>query len=244
VSGEHPKISIVAPAYNEEANIERSVRSWEHLISSTGISGEIVVTDDGSRDATKTILTSLSEEYDNLSVIVFERNRGYGKALASSIEMAKGDFVVTIDSDGQFNPDDIPVLIAKLKEGDYDLVTGFRRRKNDSVLRVVADRGLNLLVRLMFGVKLRDTNCALKVVKRECFHHFSIESSGYPTPTEITLKAHQLGYKLAEVGIDHLERSGGKSSLKLMTTAWSMFRVLIYFKYKFSLFRKGIIKAL
>ncbi len=239
-----PIISIVAPAYNEEENVETSIRSWGNLLSSEKINGEIVITNDGSLDKTKSILSTLQEEFNNLTVINFDQNKGYGRALSTSIGSAAGDFIVTIDSDGQFSPDDIPALLKKQKEGDYDLVTGFRKRKNDGIFRVLADRGLNLLVRLMFRVKLRDTNCALKVIKKNCFEQFIIESSGYPTPTEITLKVHQLGFKLTEVGIDHLERSGGKSSLKLFTTAWSMFKVLIYFKFKFSLFRKGIIKSL
>ncbi len=242
MNNSRPFLSIVAPAYNEEHNIERSIRDWEVFLSSHSFSGEIVVTDDGSRDRTDTILKSLQEEYSNLVVVTFEQNKGYGEALSEAINSAGGDFIATIDSDGQFRVEDIIPLISKQREGDFDLVTGYRLRKNDGFFRIIADRGLNRFVRILFKIPLRDTNCALKLIKRDCLRQFNIEARGYPVPTEIVLKAHQMGFRIAEVGIRHLERLGGESKLKFLSTSWSMFKILIYLKFKFHLLQKKLIQ--
>jgi hypothetical protein len=132
-------------------------------------------------------------------------------------------------------------LIEDLEKGGYDCVTGFRRAKQDSIFRVLADRGLNRLVRFMFGVKLRDTNCALKVAKGELLRGLRIEARGFPTPTEILIRMQAKGYRIGEAGVSHRERAGGASKLHPWRTAWAMFRFLLYLRTKLNLFRSRII---
>ena len=115
------------------------------------------------------------------------------------------------------------------------------QKKNDSYIRILADRCLNILIRILFNIKLKDTNCALKLIKKESFESFELESLGYSTPTEIILKSNQAGFKIGETGIVHLERQGGVSKLKLFNTAFGFFKVLIYLRLKFHLKRKGLI---
>ena len=235
------KYSIVAPAYNEEENIDNTIQEWQEYIERSGLSAEIVITNDGSKDNTKKILKCLEKKYSNLQVIHFEKNGGYGRALNSSMLSAKGEWLVTIDSDGQFRAEDIQKLIKLQSEKKYDLVSGFRIKKNDSYIRIFADRCLNILIRILFNIKLKDTNCALKLIKKESFESFELESLGYSTPTEIILKSDQAGFKIGETGIMHLERQGGVSKLKLFNTAFGFFKVLIYLRLKFHLKRKGLI---
>jgi hypothetical protein len=113
--------------------------------------------------------------------------------------------------------------------------------KKDSLLRVLADRGMNLLVRAMFGARLRDTNCAIKVVKGEVLRGLRIEARGYPTPTEICLRLAARGYRLGERGVTHRERAAGMSKLHPWRTAWSFLRFLRYLRWKLKLHRAGII---
>ena len=127
------KYSIVAPAYNEEENIDNTIQEWQEYIERSGLSAEIVITNDGSMDNTKKILESLEKKYSNLQVIHFEKNGGYGRALNSSIHSAKGEWLVTIDSDGQFRAEDIQKLIKLQSEKKYDLVSASRFVKGGSM---------------------------------------------------------------------------------------------------------------
>jgi len=234
-------LSVVAPVYNEEDNIERVLRYWDEYLSKQEFDSEIIVTNDGSKDRTEAILERLSREIQRLRVFTFETNLGYGRALSNSISHSRGQYVVTLDSDGQFDLADLGALLRELKAKDLDMVTGYRRKKNDTLFRVLADRILNILVRVLFGLKLKDTNCALKLCKGEILRAFPIEALGYPTPTEILIKAGFLGAKIGEVEVAHLERKGGLSKLKPLKTGLDMIKFFIYLKYKLYLGKKRII---
>jgi glycosyltransferase involved in cell wall biosynthesis len=177
-------------------------------------------------------------------VVDYEPNRGYGYALSQAMARADGEHVVTIDSDGQFDAAEYRLLLAELRRGGYDLVTGYRKGKRDTFVRVVADRGLNVLVRLVFGLRLRDTNCALKLLRRDVAQAIEVEARGYPTPTEILVKADTLGYRIGEVGITHMERLAGQSKLKTFRTAWQMGWFLVYLKLKQVLYRARIVNRM
>ena len=233
-------LSITAPCYNERESIEKVVRYWEEVFARNGIQGEIVIGEDGSSDGTKDILHHLQTELRNLVVVDHPANRGYGYALSSAIAHSAGDYVLTIDSDGQFDAAEYALLLAEMEKG-YDVVTGYRHRKQDRLLRVVADRALNLIIRVLFRLSLRDTNCALKLFHGEVARRLTVEARGYPTPTELLVRAQTLGYRIGETGITHYERAGGKTKLKALRTSWHMLLFLAYLKYKQILFRANII---
>jgi glycosyltransferase involved in cell wall biosynthesis len=233
-------LSITAPAYNERENIEKMVTYWESVFARDGIQGEIVIGEDGSTDGTKDILRELQSQFANLVVVDHAANRGYGYALSSAIARSSGDYVLTIDSDGQFDAGEYKLLLTELDKG-YDVVTGYRRRKQDRILRVVADRVLNLIIRVLFRLPLRDTNCALKLLKGDVARRLMIEARGYPTPTELLVRAQTLGYRIGETGITHYERAGGATKLKALRTGWHMLLFLAYLKYRQTLFRMNVI---
>jgi len=235
-------LSITAPAYNECEIIEKVVTSWQDVFTRDGIAGEIVIGEDGSTDGTKGVLRALQATQANLVVVDHPANRGYGYALSSAIARSRGEFVLTIDSDGQFEAGEYKLLLDKLRQG-YDVVTGFRQRKQDSALRVFADRVLNAIIRVLFRVRLRDTNCALKLFKGDVARRLTVEARGYPTPTELLVRAQTSGYRIGEVGITHMERAGGASKLKAFRTSWQMLLFLAYLKYKQMLFKANIINS-
>ena len=131
-------------------------------------------------------------------------------------------------------------MAEKRSEG-FDVVTGFRLRKQDRPLRVLADRGLNLVVRVLFGLPLRDTNCALKLFKGDVARSLTIEARGFPTPTELLVKARTHGHHIAEVGIAHYPRLAGQSKLKVFLTGWQVFVFLVYLKLKQLLFQAKVL---
>jgi glycosyltransferase involved in cell wall biosynthesis len=220
-------LSICAPAFDEEECIEAVVSGLLAMLDREVIDGELVITDDGSRDRTPEILARMSDADPRLRVVSPGTNQGYGRALRAAIAEARGDFVVTIDSDGQFDPADVPRLLARQREGDFDLVTGHRVRKRDTPLRVGADLGLRAMVRALFGVRVRDPNCALKLIRRRWVQEAPLEADGYPTPTEIVVRAHDDGLSIADVGVAHLPRAGGTTKLRLLRTAVDAGRFLL-----------------
>ncbi|MCK4548254.1 MAG: glycosyltransferase family 2 protein [Candidatus Eisenbacteria sp.] len=236
--------SFAAPAYNESVTIEGIVRRWQRMIRDTGIRAEIIITNDGSSDNTAEILHQLADEFSNLKVVDNALNQGYGGALKDAIREARGRWIVTLDSDGQFDIAEYAQLYDTLIDGKYDVVTGYRDRKRDSFVRFLADRALNVMVRILFGVPFRDTNCALKIYRPETLQAIEIESGGFSAPTEILLKIHALGYRIGECEITHYARAGGATALKVGKTGWEFFGFLLCLKRKIRRYRRGEITEL
>ncbi|MFK7989601.1 MAG: glycosyltransferase family 2 protein [Sandaracinaceae bacterium] len=234
-------ISVVAPCFDEAEGIEAIVRAWDSLLGQQAYPSEIVLCDDGSTDATPEILARLTAELPRLVVVTLARNAGYGRALSTAIQTSVGAVVVTLDSDGQFDLADGLELARHLEEGGFDCVTGARRKKRDSVIKVAADRGLNRLVRGMFGVPFSDTNCALKAARGELLRTLRIEARGYPTPTEVVLRLDARGARIGERPVSHHPRVAGQSKLRPFRTAWAMARYLLYLRARLSLHRARII---
>jgi glycosyltransferase involved in cell wall biosynthesis len=237
-------LSVVAPVFNEEENIEDVLRYWNEVLDNAGFTSEIVLTNDGSKDKTAEILADLRKEMSRLKVITHETNGGYGRALSTSIKNSSGEWVATIDSDGQFDLKEYKILLDKAQTENLDGVTGFRKKKQDTFIRVYGDRVLNKIVRLMFNVQFKDTNCALKLLKGNLIRSINLEAKGYPTPTEIIIKSSVLGAKLGESGITHAEREGGLSKLNPVATGINFLRFLFYLKMKIGLYNKKILNIL
>jgi glycosyltransferase involved in cell wall biosynthesis len=238
-----PVLSLCAPAYNEAEGIAEVIAAWEKTVAAFGIPTEIVIANDGSTDGTGEILARLQQRYDNLVIVEQQPNAGYGRAVAAAIAGARGSQVMTLDSDGQFDPGEYPRLLPLLEQG-CDIVTGYRLRKNDRMARVLADRALNIIVRVMFGLRLRDTNCALKLMRAEAARSIRIEARGFPTPTELLVKAAAQGYTIGEVGITHYPRLAGASKLKVMRTGWHFLLFLVYLRLKLALYRRRVITSI
>lgn len=241
---EAPELSIVAPVYNEAEGIEQVVQYWLKVLQENSANAEIVLANDGSTDGTLEILENLSQKIPLLKVVSYTPNRGYGYALKTAIRASKGQWVITLDSDGQFDLADFPSLLKLQNEQQLDFVTGYRMKKRDNLFRVIADRSLNLIVRTMFSVSMRDTNCAMKLIRGDLARTLNIEAKGYPTPTEITVKLITLGAKTSEIGVHHLERLQGQSKLKFFRTIISFFRFLFYLRKKVRLYKAGILQTL
>ena len=237
-------LSVVAPVYNEEDVIEKVLVNWVEILKNTGVEPEVVLTDDGSQDKTADILGRLSKRFNELKVIRHEKNGGYGRALQTAINHSTGDYIVTIDSDGQFDLAEFKILLDQLQSENLDSVTGFRKNKQDSAVRVLADRVLNLIIRILFGISFRDTNCALKICKGDLLRSISIEAMGYPAPTELLIKLAKSGAKIGEAGINHYHRAGGRSKLKVLQVGFYMFLFLIYLRFKIFLFDRKAIQTL
>ena len=240
-AGATPDLSVAAPCYNEAESIEGVVAEWDRVLTGWPRPSEIVLCNDGSKDATAQILAGLQRRYPRLRVVSFEVNGGYGRALSAAIDATRGTWVATIDSDGQFDLADGLRLLEQAEREGLDGMSGRRMGKKAGFVHVFADRVLNLLVRSMFSLDHRDTNCALKVVRGTRLRGLRIEARGYPTPTEIVVRLLARGARLGEAGVTHRERAGGASKLHPWKTAWSFLRFLFYLRGKLKLHRARII---
>ncbi|MFN7974636.1 MAG: glycosyltransferase family 2 protein [Acidobacteriota bacterium] len=235
-------LSFVMPAYNEEGALPGTVAACTDAIAALGMRCEIVIANDGSTDGTRRVLDDLAGRTPALRVVHREKNGGYGAALSDAIDAARGELLVPLDSDGQFDPHDAAKLLGKRAEG-YDVVLGYRARKADKATKVFLDRVLRVIVRVLFGVGFTDTNCAIRLVPRSALAQITLEARGFANPTEMVLKLHARGLKIGEVAVTHRERAAGASALRSMRTSVHMLAFLVYLRLKLALFRRGIIQA-
>ena len=203
-------LSVIYPAYNEEANVRRTVEKACRALATLADTWEIIVVNDGSQDSTRQICDELAATIPGVRAIHHPANRGYGAALKSGIVVAHYGLIFFSDSDGQFEIDELRDLIGW--SGTYDIVAGYRARRNDPPHRLLNAWGWKMLVRLVLGIKIRDIDCAFKLFRRDVFRRVQIRSVGAMVNTEILAQASRFGMKIREVPVSHFPRFHGKST--------------------------------
>lgn len=157
-------LSLVLPCFNEELNIEKSVRDALAWLAREGMRAEVIVVDDGSTDGSRGILERLSREDPRVLIVSHARNQGYGLAIRSGLDRATMENAGFMDSDGQFHAEDLGLLLPHLSA--YAFVTGRRRKRADSAVRGIFGKILGLMNWMVLGVWVRDVNCGMKVFRR------------------------------------------------------------------------------
>ena len=203
-------ISVVFPAFNEEQNLEAIVRSALKVLPGLSHSFEVIIVNDGSVDRTAEVADRLASRSRHVKVVHHPRNLGYGAALKSGIDRATKDLVFFCDSDRQFTLNDLRRLLAWA--GRFDIVAGYRQHRQDPLHRRINAKGWNLLVRFVFGLKLRDIDCAFKIFHREVFERLPIETVGAMVNTEILARALHQGFTIKEVPVRHFPRRFGQQT--------------------------------
>ncbi len=201
-------VSVVLPCYNEEDSVERIVRSTRAVLGEITEDFEIIVVDDGSRDRTGEIAGRLAETCAEVKVVRHPRRRGYGNTLRSGFRAAGKELIFYTDGDGQFDVAELRRLLFLLPEAD--IVTGYRKRRQDPFYRVLNSRLYNLAVRALFAVKVRDVNCAFKLYRRKVLKDMRLDSAGAFINAEIIIKAARRGCRIRETGVSHYPRTSGR----------------------------------
>ncbi|MFP5263012.1 MAG: glycosyltransferase family 2 protein [Blastocatellia bacterium] len=207
-------ISAVLPAFNEEENIETAATRMAEALRSLGLrEWEVIIVDDGSVDDTGRIADRLAGE-DPAHVRVFHHspNLGYAEALKTGFANARHALIFYTDSDNQFDVREIKNLLPLIE--DADIVTGFRIYRFDPLTRLVLSWGFNLLVRVIFGINVRDIDCAFKLYRREVFDKVTIESKKFFVDAEVLAKAKYFGFRMVEIGVRHYPRPAGRSTVR------------------------------
>jgi dolichol-phosphate mannosyltransferase len=200
-------ISVVVPVYNEERSVALLYEELEAALEPSGESWQVVYVDDGSTDGSFAALTRLHAHHDNVRVVRLRRNFGKAAALAAGFAEATGEIVVTIDGDLQDDPSEIPRLLAKLEEG-FDLVSGWKARRRDPLTRRLPSKLFNWVAGRMSGLHLHDMNCGLKAYRAEVVHGLVLYGELHRF---IPVLAHEQGYRVGEVTVNHRPRGHGRS---------------------------------
>lgn len=198
---EKPYLSVVVPLYNEEGNVKELYQKIYEAVAKIGKPFEIIFVDDGSKDGTLEVAQSLSP----LKLISFRKNYGQTAAFDAGFKLATGEIIITLDGDLQNDPADIPLLLEKMAEG-FDVVSGWRYKRQDPWSKKIPSRIANLLRKILIHDDIHDSGCSLKAYKRECFQDVDLFGEMHRfIPAILQLD----GYKVGEVKVSHHPRIHG-----------------------------------
>ncbi len=224
-----PEISVVIPVYNEADNVIDLHAELTAALEPLGRPYEVLIVDDGSSDATLDKLLALEARDPRLRVLRLRRNFGQTAAFSAGFDHARGDVVVTSDGDLQNDPRDIPRLVARLEEGDFDLVCGWREQRHDPLSKRVPSFFANRLISWATGVRLHDYGCSLKAMRAEVVKGLRLYGEMHRF---IPAVASWMGVSVAELAVNHRPRTRGTSKYGISRTV----RVLLdLFTVKFLL---------
>ncbi len=202
-------LSIILPLYNEEESLPEMISWIDRTLDSEGLDYEIIMIDDGSTDSSWSIVNKLKKEYSRIKAIRFGRNCGKSAALHVGFGKAKGQVVITMDSDLQDSPEEIPGLIKMINEDGYHLVSGWKKKRHDPITKTIPTKLYNWATRTLSGIHLNDMNCGLKAYRKDVIK--SVEVYG-EMHRYIPVLAKAQGFsKIGEKVIIHQARKYGQS---------------------------------
>lgn len=213
------KLSVFFPMWNEQDYIERAIEAareeCEDLVSSGDIADyEIIIVDDASTDETPNIAQRFVDADSRIKLVRHPENRKLGGAMKSGFEAATGDIVLYTDADLPFDMHDVHKAMRLLRYYDADVVSAYRfDRTGEGYVRTVYSFFYNMMVRVLFGVRMRDINFAFKLCRARIFEHVTLKSEGSFIDAELVVKAQKYGFAVIQFGVDYFPRTRGVSTL-------------------------------
>jgi len=204
------EVSVVVPVYNEEKNLPILVPRLAHVLEGIGCPYEMLFVDDGSQDQSREILKEMAVRFSALRLLGLKNNSGLSTALLVGMNEARGNILVTLDSDLQNDPDDIPTLLKYLKE--YDMATGWRQRREDPWLKKISSRIANAVRNWISGETIKDSACTLRAFKKECIKEIPVFNGMHRFMSTLVRME---GYRVIEVPVTHHPRRFGKSKYNI-----------------------------
>lgn len=220
-------LSIILPAYNEEANVENSLGEVSAVAQALGLEHEIILVNDGSTDRTGEVARALQTRIPNLRVVEHYPNRGYGGALKAGFAAASKELIAFFPADKQFDFNEVERLLKRMDEAD--IVCGYRANRRDNVIRKLNAFGWKMVVRLLFGRLCRDIDCGFKVFRRSILSQVHMVSNGAMIDTELLAGARARGFNIVEEPLTHLPRTAGEATGANMLVIAKAFRDLFGF---------------
>lgn len=217
------------PAHNEATNIRTAVEKGLQVAEKLAPNHEVIVVDDGSRDDTSHEVEALTRlHYPRVRLVKHPVNLGYGAALRTGFKHSRYGLVFFTDSDNQFDMSELEYFAPMM--ADFDMITGFRVYRYDTVLRCILSWIYNRIVGVLFRLHVRDVDCAFKLMRREVVQKVTIECNNFFVNTELLAKARRWNFRIAEKGVRHYPRTAGETSVRpsdiprTLATVFSMWR--------------------
>ena len=237
-------ISIVAPAYNEAQGIEATVSRWiTYLQLFDGLdSFEIVICNDGSGDQTGEILRRVERQYPQLTVITHAENQGAGAAMATAIAHTTKEWILLLDADGQFPIENLELFNNELKKNPAQAFIGIRTHKANNVLARFGSWISGCMCNLFHRTHYQDFNSVCKLIDGQLLRSLPLEAKGFETSAEVSSKLLERRVQLTEVPIEHLPRTSGRSSMRILRDAPRRFLFVLYIGFRQFLLYVGVLR--
>ncbi len=203
-------VSIFYPCYQDWGTIGSMVLFTLQTAEKLGLDYDITIVDDGSGGQTQDILRAVEAHFPDVRVVRHERNRGYGGALRTGFASATKDWIFYTDGDAQYDVRELEVLLAHAGP-DVDVVQGYKIERHDPLHRIVIGRIYHWMVKIAFGLRLRDVDCDFRLMRRSIFDKVQLTSDSGIICAELMTKVQRAGFRIKEVAVHHYQRAHGKS---------------------------------
>lgn len=233
-------VSIFYPCYNDWGTMGSMIHFTVQTAERLGLDYEITIVDDGSQDHTLELLEEIQRQFPQVQVLHHDTNKGYGGALRSGFASGTKEWIFYTDGDAQYDVRELEILLEKATD-DVDIVQGYKITRNDPFHRIIIGRVYHWIVKLSFGLKIRDTDCDFRLIRRSVFDKVKLNSNSGVICAEMMTKSQREGCRIAEVPVHHFERAHGKSQFfnypRIARVVWQLIGLWLKdFKY----YRLGI----
>jgi glycosyltransferase involved in cell wall biosynthesis len=226
IDSEPIEISVVVPVFNEEENLPILLSRLVEVLNELHKPFEMIFVDDGSTDGSRKVLKEMINQYPLLRLIGFKENRGLCTALLAGMREARGDILVTLDSDLQNDPADIPKLLREMDH--YDMATGWRQKREDPWLKKISSKIANAVRNRLSGERIHDSACTLRAFRRECLQDIWVFNGMHRFLSTLVKME---GYRIVEVPVSHHPRRFGKSKYNIRNRLWRSFIDLLVVRW-------------
>jgi len=238
------EISLAAPAYNEAEGIGKVVMAWlEHLKSLEFLNEfEIIICNDGSSDRTGQILSDLSAAHSQIKVVHLPTNQGGAAAMNLAIKNTTCEWVLMIDSDGQYPIENLGRMVEVVTESEVKAVTAVRIKKEDSAFMIIGSKASGWLCNVFHHTQYKDFNCSLKLVRGDLLRALCLEARGLNYSTEVSSKLTEKGITMKEVRVEHLSRTSGRSKAQNLQSVWHRLLFVFYIGMRQLLIKQKVLQ--
>lgn len=206
-------ISVFLPAYNEEENIKTCTLSIKKYLDERFKDYEILVISDGSSDKTNKIVAELAKKDKRIKLFARKKKLGYGAGLRAGFAHSSKDLIFYTDADNQFNIEEMDKLLPLLSS--YDIISAYRVNRKDPLMRLFIANVYNMLIRILFNLKIPDIDASFKLYKKEIFKNMRLVTNTGLTDAEVLIKAQRQGFKIGQIGVKHYPRIHGRTSYEV-----------------------------
>lgn len=221
-------VSVFYPCYNDWGTMGSMILLTAQTAERLGLDYDLTIVDDGSESHTAELLQEVEKEFPDVNIVRHEKNRGYGAALRSGFAAATKEWIFYTDGDAQYDVRELEVLLENAGPG-VDVVQGYKITRNDPLHRIVIGRIYHWIVKIAFGLKLRDVDCDFRLLRRAIFDQIELTSDSGVICAELMTKIQRARFRVIEVPVHHFQRAHGKSQFfnfrRIFRVVWQLIRL-------------------